>query len=132
MKLKSNDPLQLLLRSALHEARKRVTVQPAGAQQPLRQCQRPEWTRGRLLSVIYVCPQTSRRTYLGVFQELKSDLFKARRLVPSNQTAHGKLPEEIVTQSYWLHPKVHVAAADSAEEVRAIEARFAELMKEFG
>lgn len=137
MKPKSNDPLQLLLRSALHEMRSKVLVTSSKVSSTspnttpqLRQCERPSWTPGRLVALIHLAP-TGRRTYLGVFQELKSDLFKARRLVPAHQTAHGKLPEEIVTKDYWLHPQVHIAAADSPDEVRAIEARFAELLREF-
>lgn len=136
MKPKSNDPLQILLRQALYQQKIKVnvlyqksTIAPRDVQQYVPQCKRPEWTPGRLIALVHQSSQ-GRRTYLGVFQELKSDLFKARRLVPSDAQAHGTLPVEIVTQDYWLYPKVHVAAADSPDEVRAIEARFAELMRE--
>jgi hypothetical protein len=63
---------------------------------------------------------------------MRSDLFKARRLVPSNQTAHGSLPREVVTGDHWLHPPALLATADTLQEVRAIEERFAELMKQWG
>lgn len=138
MKPKSNDPLQILLRNAMHQMRGKVSVTLSAKQSlsqsktvELRQCERPQWTPTRLVALIHRSPQ-GRETYLGVFQELKSDLFKARRLVPSDKTAHGALPREVVTQDYWLHPQVHTAAADSPEEVRAIEARFADLLKEYG
>lgn len=128
---KPQDPLNLLLASAMRAQAKKVVVTVVTSKEPLRQCERPSWTPGRLVSLIHEDPRTHRRTYLGVFQELKSDLFKARRLVPSDKTAHGTLPTEVVSADYWLHPQVHVAAADTPQEVRAIEQRFAELLKEF-
>lgn len=132
-RFKPQDPLNLLLASAMKAQAKQVavTVQPVAASPILRQCERPQWRETRLIALVHRA-SSGRETYLGVFQELKSDLFSARRLVPSDKTAHGSLPREVVTQDYWLHPKVHVAAADSEAEVRAIEARFKELLREFG
>lgn len=62
---------------------------------------------------------------------MKNDLLKARRLVPAHKTAHGSLPKEVVTGDWWLHQQVFTPPEDTAAEVRAIEERFKELMKEW-
>lgn len=139
MKTKSNDPLQILLREAMHQQRTRVQVtlvQTSSLSQvtstpPTRQCDRPQWKETRTVSLIHRSPQ-GRETFLGVFTEVQNDLLKARRLLPANKTAHGTLPKEVVTGDYWLHQQVPPSHEDTAQEVRAIEERFKELMKEWG
>lgn len=132
--MKSNDPLNQLLRQALHEQKSRVTVTLLGTNSqisgPSRQCDRPQWTTTRLVSLVHRSAQ-GRETFLGVYTEMKNDLLKARRLVPSDKTAHGSLAKEVVTGDWWLHPQVYQPLPETAREVREIEARFKELMEQY-
>lgn len=134
MKLKSNDPLQVLLREALHQQKNRVAItlvtKPTGTRVSSRQCDRPQWTETRLVSLVHRSPQ-GRETFLGVYTEMRNDLLKARRLVPTDKTAHGTLPKEVVTGDYWLHQQTFTPPPDTAQEVQAITERFIELMKEW-
>jgi hypothetical protein len=133
MKLKSNDPLQQLLREAMHQHRGQVSgnttkVLTASAVPELKQCERKnEWTTSGTVALIHR-DLKGRETYLGAYELQISSLFKARRFVPAHSTPHGKLPKEVVTGDYWLHQQVAPPTVDTVQEVKAIEARFKELM----
>lgn len=135
MKLKSNDPLNQLLREALFQQRNKVKViveKPLASNVPLpelKQCERPEaWRVTRSISLVHRSPQ-GRETFLGVFIEMKSDRFSARRLVPAHGQVHGSIKDrEIVRDDWWLHQQVKPVHQDSPEELKAIRERFNELM----
>lgn len=139
---KQLDPLNQLLRHAMHEARirERVIVK---APTPITQPRVPDpvyqdlyqnplnWTRGRLITLIHQGPQ-NRETFLGVFQELLNPKAHVRRLVRDHSpTAHGPaLPREYVHGEHWLRAQVWSPPEDSEGEKLAIRERYDELMKE--
>lgn len=133
---RSNDPLNQLLRKALHEQRGRPQPTPPPRPLPPRDpvcdlySSPLNWTQGKRVSLIHRSSD-GRETFLGVFTELLNERAKVRRLVRDHEAkAHGPLPREIVSGPYWLRSQVHVPPADSSEELRSIRERFLELMKE--
>ncbi len=81
------------------------------------------WTLGKVVCLIHVTEGS-----LGVYQEYFHKLSpSARRLLP----AHGAAPvdrNELVFGEHWLHPKFQAPEVDSEAEIRAITARFNELV----
>lgn len=132
MKLKSNDPLQLLLREAMHAQRIKASgsssLEKLSPQPILKQCERKDqWTIQGTVALIHR-DLKGRETYLGAYDVQVSHLFRARRFMPSHATPHGKLPREVVSGDYWLHQQTFVPPEESLHEVQAIERRFKELM----
>src|SRR5271166_4151232 len=81
------------------------------------------WKLGKAVRLIHATEGS-----LGVFQEYfhKSSL-STRRLLPANPAAAVER-NELVFGDYWLHPHFQAPETDSEAEVRAITARFNELL----
>lgn len=82
------------------------------------------WKTGKTVELVHATEGS-----LGIFQEYFHKLSStARRLLP----AAGGVPavcQELVFGEFWLHPKFHaMPEPEDAREIRAIEARFRELM----
>ena len=84
------------------------------------------WKTGRVIELVH-----AQEGSLGLFQEYFHKLSPtARRLLPAPV---GSLPSpgasELVWGEFWLHPKFQaMPEPEDAREIRAIEARFRELM----
>lgn len=135
MKLKSNDPLNALLRQALYEKKVSVKLQPMKltGHDPHDLYQSSAWKPGRLLVLIYV-DSSGVKSLLGLFQEMLNQRAKARRLVRPDKETCAKtmnlsaLPREEVTGDHWLKVQRRTPRQESPDEVRALRARFTELL----
>jgi hypothetical protein len=128
--MKSKNPLDLLFQD--------ITRQIAAERQKPRALPSPplvstyanpeNWSLGKVVRLVHFSGET-----IGTFQEYFHKLSPtARRLLPA---ALGLEPirDELVFGDYWLHPRFSAVEpkSDSEAEVRAIEARFRELMLDF-
>lgn len=137
MKFKSRDPLQSLLREALHAQRSDPTKAhkaPLVAQPDPGDLYQPScWKPGKLIILIHVAEDGS-KSLLGLFQEQFNTRASARRLIPPPAAVRAAtqnlsaLPHEEVRGSYWLQPQKFCFSKESPEELRALHARFNELM----
>jgi hypothetical protein len=83
------------------------------------------WRLGKVVALVHFSGET-----IGNFQEYFHKLSpSARRLLPAVAGLAADR-EELVFGDYWLHPQFSAITilSDSDDEVRAIEARFRELM----
>lgn len=81
------------------------------------------WTLGKVVRLIH-----RDEGPLGLFQEYFHRLSPtARRLLPCAASLQIDR-DELVWGEFWLHPKFQTPETDSEAEIRAISARFYELM----
>jgi len=130
---RSNDSLNKLLREALHQQAKKISICPAPKPPPAvakGDLYRTEsnWVQGKTLLLIHRSPD-GRESFLGIYIELLNPRASARRLIPAKGTVHGSVKEkEIVSGDYWIHPQVFHPPLTSPREAAEITARFRELI----
>ena len=122
----SKNPLDLLFqdisRQLAKEAKKPLAPRPP---RQSTYANPANWRRGKVICLVHASEGT-----IGIFQEYFHNLSpSARRLLP----AVPGLPvdrNELVFGDYWLHPRFSATGPqdDSEAEIRAITARFNELM----
>ncbi len=112
---------QELKRKALTQGRVHVPPRQSTYANP------ENWSLGRVIELVHASEGS-----LGYFQEYFHKLSPtARRLLPA---AVGLVPvcQELVFGSFWIHPSFQAEPeTDSEAEIRAIEARFLELMANY-
>jgi hypothetical protein len=123
------NPLDVLFRDIKHELwleEQRKAREPRPPKPPVQsQYANPlNWRLGKVVTLIHATEGS-----LGNFQEyFHSRSPSARRLLPANPTALVDR-SELVFGDYWLHPHFQGPPEPESEtEIRAIEARFLELM----
>lgn len=126
-----NNPLDLLFRDikrelALEEIRKSKEPKPPSPPRVSVYANPLNWRLGKVVCLIHATEGS-----LGNFQEyFHSRSPTARRLLPANPSAAVDR-NELVFGDYWLHPRFQgpfEPEPDSDAEIRAITARFNELM----
>lgn len=140
MKFKSNDPLQSLLREALHRQKVEVSAIPSKAWK-LPDAgdiyQASSWKPGRPEVLVVHVDTSGLKTILGLFQEQLNSRAHGSRLLPALQ-AEGTIcrdlsaiPRVEVHGDYWLQAREPVQHSESVDEVRAIKDRFHELLASY-
>lgn len=138
-KLKSNDPLQSLLREAMHQAKVQVQTKTV----PSKTWKLPDtadlyqaasWKPGREAILVVHVDTNGLKTSLGMFQEQLNSRAHGSRLLPLAPEAQQKLYSESLPRievhgDYWLQPKEPVHFQESPEEIQAIKDRFHELLE---
>lgn len=125
----SKNPLDVLFRDISRElaleARKPQPPKPPSVSTYAN----PEnWRLGKVVRLVHISGET-----IGIFQEYFHRLSpSARRLLPAVEGLAVDR-DELVFGDYWLHPQFSAVSIqeDSEAEVRAIFARFNELMQEY-
>jgi hypothetical protein len=127
-----SNPLDLLFRDIKHELwleEQRKAREPKPPRPPVQSTYANplNWRLGQVVSLIHATEGS-----LGNFQEYFHKLSpSARRLLPAHPAA-VPVRSELVFGDFWLHPKFSAQSEpDSEAEIRAIEARFRELMDEY-
>lgn len=128
---RSNDPLNKLLRDALHQQKGKIsiTVKPQPCS-PVGDLYKTEsnWVQGKTIQLIHRA-KNGHESFLGVYVELLNPRASARRLIPAHGTVHGSIRcREVVQGDYWLHPQVTIPRKETPREVKEITERFHELM----
>lgn len=152
-KFKSNDPLQALLREALHKQKVEIKPQPRDPMRAFKDkhsiYDSPAWKPGRLVALVHVS-DNGERTKLGIFQEHINERAHGRRFVPwtgpepmfhtftcikaidpARRCDCIQAAEEIVHGRYWLEvrqPPVHI---ESSRELHELRERFEELLESY-
>jgi hypothetical protein len=124
-----SNPLDLLFRDirremAADEARKLREPRPPKPPVVSTYANPLNWRLGKVVNLIHATEGS-----LGNFQEYFHNRSPtARRLLPANPAATVDR-EELVFGDFWLHPKFQAdPEPETDQEIRAIEARFKELM----
>jgi hypothetical protein len=123
----TKNPLDLLFRDIQRDIERDLAAEARKprSQQPWQsQYANPDnWTLGKVVCLIHATEGA-----LGVYQEyFHKRSPSARRLLPAN--LHAPVDRnELVFGDHWLHPAFRAPETDSEQEIRAITARFNELM----
>lgn len=133
---RSNDPLNKLLRDALHQQVKKITV-VATSPRALPHITpgdlyrtESNWVQGKTILLIHKA-EDGHESFLGIYIELLNPRASARRLIPAHGTVHGSVKNrEIVKGDYWIHPQIPAPQPTSSRERREIRQRFNELMSQ--
>jgi hypothetical protein len=129
--MRSTNPLDLLFRDLQRDLAEAKKLPPKALVPKLSTYANPlNWTPGRAICIVHITEGE-----VGVFREYFHRLSpSARRLLPA-PAGTSVDQNELVFGDWWLHPRNSGPLAplelDSDAEVRAITARFNELMDSF-
>jgi hypothetical protein len=125
--MQSKNPLDVLFQDLIREQSKLRRSPPEPAKPRVSTYANPDnWRLGKVVQIIHADGEN-----IGVYQEYfhKSSL-STRRLLPANPAAPVDR-SELVFGDHWLHPSFQSPLdPDSDAEVRALAARFNELMED--
>lgn len=141
-KFKSNDPLQHLLREALHQqratrSRKTAPSHVPQGPDPFDLYQASAWKPGRELVLVIHSDQFGTETIIGLFSEQINPRAHGSRLIPVSEEIKAKtlklsdIPRNYVHGDHWLQPKVKVSYTEAPDEAAEITRRFHELLSTF-